>query len=395
MKVFLLFFLIISTLFANTTSKIKTTKKKLSEVAKKEKVILSSLDSISKNITKYQKEVDKIRNSISTLSNEIQNSKSKALRAQKKLKKIQKIISTLNSKKDSVNKKLVEILSKEIQLNILKNSNSLNSNIDDLINSYINKTYSKVLRDKFNKTKLKSLSLKLDLAYAKSEYDKINSKVKALLDKKQKLKDYQKLRQTTLKKLETEKKSYIKKLQKIRKENRTLTKVLRKLNILKQKDEEKRNSIVITSHDNNKVAVRRVGSGYNKTPVSSYHGPKTIAPFKRYKVVRKFGSFTDPNYHIKMFNPNVVLKPIGSKNVINVLDGKVISITNTPPIGNIVIIQNKNGLHTLYAKLSTVASTIKRGYHVKKGYVLGKVKDELFFEVTKNNTNINPLKLIK
>ena len=224
-SLFVLFSLIVS---ANTTTKIKTTKKKLSQVAKKEKKILSSLETISKNISKYQKEVSKIRNNINELSNDIKNSKSKALVAKKKLKKIQKIISTLNSKRDSVNKKLVEILSKNIQLNILKSSNSLNSNIDDLINSYINKTYSKVLRDKFNKTKLKSLSLKLDLAYAKSEYDKINSKVKALLDKKNKLKDYQKLKQTALIKLESEKKSYIAKLQKIRKENRTLTNVLKK-----------------------------------------------------------------------------------------------------------------------------------------------------------------------
>jgi len=381
-------------LSANTNSKIKNTKQNLNSNAKKEKKILSSLEEISSKITTYKKSVDKIRSSIRELSSDIKNSKTKSLKAKKKLDKISKIISSLNSKRKKVNKKLVEILSKEIKFNIIKQSNSFNTNIYDLINSYINKAYSKVLKDKFNKTKLKSLSLKLDLAYAKSEYDKLNSKVASLLSKKKQLKKYEDLKKSALKKLENEKKRYLKKLQLVRKQNRQLTALLKKLNIIKEENERK-NAIKITSNSKDEVEVRRVGSTFNTAPVAKYRGRKTIAPFKRYKIVRKFGSFTDPNYKIKMFNPNVVLKPIGSKNVINVLDGKVISITNTPPIGNIVIVQNKNGLHTLYAKLSSIAPTIKKGNYIKKGYILGKVKDELYFEVTKNNTNINPLRLIR
>ena len=381
-------------LFANTNSKIKNTKHNLNTNTKKEKKILNSLEEISSKITTYKKGVDKIRVSIKELADDIKNSKSKSLEAKRKLNKISKIISSLNSKRTKVNKKLVEILSKEIKFNIIKGSNSFNTNIYDLINSYINKAYSKVLKDKFNKTKLKSLSLKLDLAYAKSEYDKLNSKVLSLLNKKKQLKKYEDLKKTSLSKLEVEKRKYLKKLQLVRKQNRQLTSILRRLNIIKEQNERK-SAIKITSHSQDEVEVRRVGNSYTAAPVAKYRGSKTIAPFKRYKVVRKFGSFTDPNYKIKMFNPNVVLKPLGSKNVINVLDGKVISITNTPPIGNIVIVQNKNGLHTLYAKLSTVAPTIKKGNYIKKGYILGKVKDELYFEVTKNNTNINPLRLIR
>ncbi len=381
-------------LFANTNTKIKNTKKDLSENAKKEKKILNSLEDISNKISTYKKSVDKIRLSIKELSDDIKNSKEKSTKAKIKLDKIKKIINSLNTKRDKVNKKLVSILSKEIKFSIIKQSNSFNANVDDLINSYINKAYSKVLKDKFNKAKLKSLSLKLDLAYAKSEYDKLNSKVISLLNKKKQLKEYEELKKSTLTKLEKEKKRYLRKLQLVRKQNRQLTNLLKKLKILKEQDDRK-NAIKISSQANNEIEVRRVGNSYSTAPVAKYRGVKTIAPFKRYKVVRKFGSFVDPNYKIKMFNPNVVLKPIGSKNVINVLDGKVISITNTPPIGNIVIVQNKNGLHTLYAKLSSVAPTIKKGNYIKKGYILGKVKDELYFEVTKNNTNINPLRLIR
>ncbi len=382
-------------LYGDTDSKITKTKKDLSYNAQKEKNIKNSLDELSKRIISYQQTVQKIRISMKKLSHDIASGKQKAQIAKKKLKKIDRIIKTLNAKKSKVNKKLVGILAKEIKYSILAKNNSFSTNVDDLISSYINKTYSKILKDKFNKTKMKSLSLKLDLAYAKSEYDKLNSKVKSLTQKKQSLLNYEKLKKSTISKLEYEKKNYLKKLEFVRKQNSQLTNLLKKLNILKQKAKIKRQTIVLKKDNTNSLEVRRVGNIYNKPPVSSYHGDKTIAPFKRYKLVRKFGSFVDPTYKIKMFNPNIVLKPIGSKNVINVLDGKVISITNSPPIGNIIIIENKNGLHTLYAKLTTVAPTIKKGNYIKKGYILGKVKDTLFFEVTKNSTNINPLKLIK
>ncbi len=395
MRVFIAFLFCITTLFASTESKISKTKRDLSYNTKKEKKILLTLDEISKKINHYKITLQKIKNSINSLSYQIKNASIESKKARQKLKKIKRVIETLNKNKNKVNKKLVSILSKEIMFEILKNSNSINTNQDELINSYINQTYSKVLRDKFNKTKLKSLSLKLDLAYAKSEYEKLNKKVLSLIEKKKELRTFQKLKSSTLSKLEIEKKRYIKKLELIRKQNRQLTNLLKKLKILKQKEDEKRNSIILTKKNSNDIRVKRVGDTYNITPISKYNGPKTIAPFKRYKIVRKFGSFVDPNYKIKMFNPNVVLKPIGSKNVINVLDGKVISITNSPPIGYIVIVENKNGLHTLYAKLSSIAPTIKKGHYIKKGYILGKVKDELFFEVTKNNTNINPMRLIR
>jgi murein DD-endopeptidase MepM/ murein hydrolase activator NlpD len=268
------------------------------------------------------------------------------------------------------------------------------NNEDKFIESYVNKTYSTILRDKFNKTKIKFFKLKLDIALAKKELEKIENKVKSLEEKKDKLKNLNIAKRDGIHKLLLLKKSYTKKLAQVREENRELTKLLKKLKILKNEKNKQDTAVLKTSNGEN-INVRRVGNSYNKTPITNYNGPKTIAPFERYKVVRKFGNFTDPTYKIKMFNPNVILKPIGSKNVINILDGKVISITKTPAIGNIIIVENKNGIHTLYAKVNQIAPAIKEGNHIKKGYLLGKVKDELYFEVTKNNLNINPLQLIK
>jgi len=55
----------------------------------------------------------------------------------------------------------------------------------------------------------------------------------------------------------------------------------------------------------------------------------------------------------------------------------------------------KGGIHTIYANLSKIAPNIKKGFKIKKGYVIGRVKDELVFEVTQKSYHINPIRLFK
>lgn len=398
-RLFLLFFLITS-LTADVKKDISKTKSKLSTNSKKNKKINNSLDALAKKIKTYKASLKRVKVGIVNLNSEIEKYEKQSKVSTNKLNKINSIFNKLKSSNDIVNKKLVSILSKEIYTSILLQHNTVsdNSSIDTLIESEFLTTYSGVLRDKFNKTKLKFFKLKVDIALVNKELNKIKEKVLTLQGKKTRLKKLDKLKKTNLIKLESSKKSYIKRLNQVRKENRELKRILTKLNILKRDNEEKivqsKEAIIQPSASPADINVRQVGHSYTKTPVKKYNGQKTIAPFKNYKITRKFGNFTDPTYKIKMFNPNVVLKPVGSKNVINVLDGKVISITKNPAIGNIIIVDNSNEIHTLYAKLSKVAPTIKVGSRVKKGYILGKVKNELFFEVTKNNSNINPLELI-
>ena len=60
----------------------------------------------------------------------------------------------------------------------------------------------------------------------------------------------------------------------------------------------------------------------------------------------------------------------------------------------VVIVENKDGIHTIYAHLSKIAPTIKVGARLKKGYVIGRVEQDLTFEVTQKNYHINPMELI-
>ena len=63
-------------------------------------------------------------------------------------------------------------------------------------------------------------------------------------------------------------------------------------------------------------------------------------------------------------------------------------------LDRVIIIAHKDGIHTIYAHLSQIAPTIKVGSSVSKGYTIGKISNDLTFEVTQKNYHINPLELI-
>jgi len=85
-------------------------------------------------------------------------------------------------------------------------------------------------------------------------------------------------------------------------------------------------------------------------------------------------------------------------------DGTVDSIKNDPRYGLTVIIKHVNGYKTIYSNLAT-ANFVKKGNTVKSGQSIGtvgktaafEVEDEphLHFEITKNNTKLNPSTYLK
>ncbi|NPA73975.1 MAG: M23 family metallopeptidase [Epsilonproteobacteria bacterium] len=202
-------------------------------------------------------------------------------------------------------------------------------------------------------------------------------------------------REKTIKYLKYQKVSYDKKLSRIFSEQRAIQKTLNELNILKKKMVDNRKKEVLKSNINNQT-VRQIGTSYQASRMVKYRGPKTIAPLRSFYIKRKFGTYFDPIYKIKIFNESVILgSKIPNAKVRNVLNGKVVFAKSTPMLDNVVIVENSNGIHTIYAHLSKIAPTIKKGKRIKKGYIIGRIKDELTFEVTQKNKHINPLRLIR
>jgi murein DD-endopeptidase MepM/ murein hydrolase activator NlpD len=184
-----------------------------------------------------------------------------------------------------------------------------------------------------------------------------------------------------------------------------LSKILSDLKIVKQQElkkaqEEKEDNqqVQTTNVRNQKYAkdldldVKKVGSSTDGVQIVKYKGAKTIAPLKSFKIVKNFGTYYDPVYKIKLFNESVVLQSNekGSK-VVAVLNGKVVyAKKNAGMLENVVIIQHEGGIHTVYSHLDDIAPTLVVGKWVQKGSVVGRVDENLTFQVTKDSSHIDP-----
>ena len=141
--------------------------------------------------------------------------------------------------------------------------------------------------------------------------------------------------------------------------------------------------------------VKKVNSSYKKSSTYKYRGGKTISPLQNARIIKRFGTYIDPIYKIKIFNESITLQS-GRSNakVKNVLNGKVVFAGKSSMLGKVVVVAHNRKIHTVYAGLSKIAPTIHVGTKIKKGYVVGKVSRKLIFQATKNSKHINPLELI-
>jgi len=141
------------------------------------------------------------------------------------------------------------------------------------------------------------------------------------------------------------------------------------------------------------INVRKVGSIYYRPKLAYYRGAKTIPPV-RGKIIKKFGPYTDPVYHLKFFNSSITIKPYKPNSVVRaILNGRVIYIVNNDN-KKIIIIKHKNDLFSIYANLSKISPILKKGFYVKKGQIIARVKNTLEFEITYKENPINPLEVI-
>ncbi len=142
--------------------------------------------------------------------------------------------------------------------------------------------------------------------------------------------------------------------------------------------------------------VKQYGSSYQNNNIQAYRGRRTISPLSHARVIKKFGSYIDPIYKIRIFNDNIVLRASRSgAKVRNVLNGKVVYVGHNNMLGKVVIVEHGNRLHTIYAALDRISPLLKKGSRVKKGTIIGRIKRKLIFQATQNSKYINPLRLIR
>ncbi len=113
------------------------------------------------------------------------------------------------------------------------------------------------------------------------------------------------------------------------------------------------------------------------------------------RLIKKFGTYVDPIYNIKIFNESITLQASSNSKVQNILNGKVVFAGKSSMLGKVVVVSHSDKIHTVYAGLSKIAPTIHVGTKIQKGYVVGKVNEKLIFQATKDSKHIDPLKLIQ
>jgi len=347
------------------------TKKELDKTAKKIALMNKKLDTLAKKIITKQKEIKKIKEQEKRLKLEIQKLENELKNSKTALNELNDLSKGLEQKKKNIQNEIIKFISKNYYLDT-KEILSLNDLIFNEINEQVLKLYSFRIEKLINKYK----TIDKNLALTNKKIKDILNK-KELLDKKKK--ELSKLKKEKIKelaKLKKEKEKYKKELIAMIEKQKKLRKKLEDLKIVKKR-----------------VKVKQVGSSYYKPKIASYKGAKTIPPVKG-TIVKKFGSYVDPIYNIRIYNDSITIKTKPNALIRAIKNGKVVYIGDDGD-KKIVFIKHKNNLFSIYANLSKVSPLLKKGSFVKKGQVIGRVKDALEFEVTYKDKPINPLKVIR
>ena len=405
-----LFIILMSLLFtlnakADINKKITTANSKLHSFSQNYLNLNHKMALTAKAILKQKQKLNRQKIYLAKLKHELKNKAASYKKNSAALHIFQTEQNKLKTKQQKIEEKLVFLIAQSVTLSVMIDEKH-STNSDALIEF-------EVLQSMLKNSKQRIKKLNNIFFTNSTIIENLDQKTKTLqaeianIDKKRKkVQKIQQANKSALQKLKKDKASYKKKLQTLLAKQDSLKKTLAKLNIIKidmikKAQEEKLRKEAfkkkkITLSNENLPRVKKHGNSYQSVKTKPYRGPKTIAPLDHYTISKKYGTYTDPIYGIKIFNESVYLKSKKpNARVKTVFNGKVIYADKTAVLKNIVIVEHKNGLHTIYANLSQIAPNIKKGKKIKKGYTIGRVSDELIFEVTQKSYHINPIRLFQ
>lgn len=407
---FLLFCLFLS-LFAKESidAKIKQTARELEKFDKTYTNVHHNLASTAKKIILQEQTLLREKKRLQELQLELSLKEQRYKENAQELALLKKAQGTLQHDQEQLRQELAFMLAKNVSLSLILDDEKAKDD-EALITEEVFESLGKITRDNiaalqnnFSSTSKKINEMQGKITALKEAIEQIDAKHKEVLNITRKEKE-------NLLQLQKEKNEYRTSVKKLLEQQNSLKSELTKLSIVKEDEEAKRIAL-----ENEKARQASLAKAKNtpgpsnavmpkiKTRTDAYHtaktkrytGKKTISPLDSYSIVKRFGPYEDPIYHIKIFNESVSLRPSApDAKVKNVLNGKVILAKETSMLNNVVIIEHDNGLHTIYAHLDKIAPTIKKGARLKLGAIIGRVNSELMFEVTQSNYHIDPLQLI-
>jgi len=365
--------LVLLALFINAAT-INSTKKELKNTSYKIAKMNKKLDLLAKAILNKQSQIDLLKEKESRIEQEIVNLQNELKNSNKTLGELNDLAKGLKRTKEEIKSEIIKFISQNYYLNT-KGIDSLNDLIYSEINEKVLEEYAKQISSLLLKYKI----IDKNLNKTNNKIQTIKEKQKKLIEKKKELARLKQKRINELALLKKQKKTYKKKLLSMIKRQRSLRKKLQELKIVKKRESE--------------IHVKKVGSAYYKPKIATYRGKKTIPPVYG-KVIKKFGSYIDPIYKIKIYNDSITIKTKPNALVRSIMSGKVVYIGESAD-KKVIFIKHPGNLFSIYANLSKISPLLKKGSYVKKGQIIARVKDALEFEVTYKDKPINPLKVIR
>lgn len=450
--IFYCFFALVFVQGSTTTKNIKKSKQELSSVGTQKKKANRKLGKIATDIKKAEKELTNLDTKLDELAKNQSKTQEEYEALKIELKKSTSDFENTSKSLDIKRKEFISLLSEQFSV-VYAIKQFHEPTADSIISQEVYKTYKEQNNRMLNNLKNEIHTLKKRKQDKKYLRNKTLNKVNRIIKKREEYAQKKLAKKKLLKKLAQDEDKYNARLGKIVDKQNSLRTTLSKLNILQKKEVEEakkqaaarkealrlekvrkarirkakeaalakvrkaneaikkaktkeakskaRLAVKAATKEKTRVykeseKVRNVNSSYKKSKVYSYRGGKTISPIAGAKLIKKFGTYIDPVYKIKIFNESITLQsPSADSKVKNVLNGKVVFAGNSSMLGKVVVVAHSGKMHTVYAGLSKIAPNIKPGRKIKRGYVVGRVKSKLMFQATKNSKHINPLKLIR
>jgi septal ring factor EnvC (AmiA/AmiB activator) len=415
--------------------KIRTSQKSLQSTEAQKRQTSHQLSKLAASIKATEKELSALQKKLDLLAAQQSAGEKKYSEALARIKELDTQIAKLDEEIQKRHDRFIELLSDQFATIVAMRKMRRQSERGIILEAYYQRYKQAVdrklreLKDTIDRRRRSKQRLMLERAKLKrsiAKLDALRSLYRIKKERSEKL----------LKQLAAEEKLYREKLQKIISRQNALRQTLAKLNILRKEEiEEARRreaerqaelarraekleelrrakaqereqakaegravdySAVTLPAEEEEVKVRQYGSSYLKERVARYRGPKTIAPIRGARLVKRFGNYVDPIYKIKIFNDSVTLKaPQSDATVRSVLNGKVVYVGENSILGKVVILQHGHGLHTVYAGLSKISPIIRTGVRIRRGTAVGKVRRKLIFQATQNAKLIDPTRLIR
>ncbi|WP_104726409.1 murein hydrolase activator EnvC family protein [Helicobacter felis] len=377
---------------------------KLQEATAQKTKLSNHLNTLGNAINQKYKQSQELARQIRDIQKNIDKNQAQNQAQEKTLGEYRTYLNSLKKNRLKIQDEVTTLLLKDIVFVMVLESQDLVST-EDLMLQELFKRLSQSSKNRLENLSIQEEQVNAKIAKISDSIAKISATIDVQKDRKHDLQLIVEAQQKLIESMRAELQVYNKKLETLDKERRGLDQLLASLNIVKlAKQKEMENKKANNNEEGSKSAlggieapieVRQVASSYRDIVTIAYHGPKTISPLSSYKIVQKFGPYFDPVYRLKVFNESITLVPTRPNAVVrSVFDGRVVYAKEVPILKKVIIIEHKDGMHTIYSQLDKIAPTIKHGLHVQKGYVIGRIDQRLSFEVTLKDKHINPLELI-